>query len=665
MIFKKLGSKLDSLSLLRVLLLAMLLPAGAFAAPSSKDADFHIMGVFDAYRMGNPIKLASHAQKIEGHVLTPWIEYMRLSLKLEDAQTAEVKAFFSSYGNTYVGERMRGDWLKVLGKRGDWKEFDREAADYARDDIEVRCYAWLSRVSRGDESALAEAQEMWVYPVELPEGCEKLATLMWERGRIQVGDVWLRVRELFEEGQITASKTALGYLPKDEAPDERMLAEAARQPKRLLAKLPRTMDKRATREVVVLAALRQARNDPEAVAGMLEGELAKDLPEEDVRYLWGRVALEGARVHHENALRWYARADDSRLDDQQLAWKARAALRRGAWQTVRDAIDRMSPEQRREAAWTYWYGRALAAQGEATGSRAYYLRIAGQTDFYGLLANEELGYVGTVPVAGYTPTDDDVAKARANPGLARSLELIRLGMRTEGVREWLFTIRHFDDKRLLAAAELARREGVNDRAIHTADRTVRTHNFDLRYPVPYYEVFREYAKTYNLDEAWVLGLARQESRFVTDARSGVGAAGLMQVMPKTAKLVAKKVGMRNFRPKDVTEVKINVNLGAGYMRMVLDQLGHQVLASAAYNAGPSRARRWRDAKPLEGAIYAETIPFGETRDYVKKVMANSVFYSAVLTKSATPIKARLGTVPARAAGEPIEEDDSEAAANTP
>src|ERR1041384_6368082 len=625
MIFKKLGS----LSLLPGLLLAMLLPAGAFAALSQKDADFHIMGVFDAYRMGNPIKLASHAQKLEGHVLTPWIEYMRLSLKLEDAQNAEVKAFFGSYGNTYVGERMRGDWLKVLGKRGDWKEFDREAADYARDDIEVRCYAWLSRISRGDESALAEAQEMWVYPVELPEGCEKLATLMWERGRIQGPAVWLRVRELFEEGQITASKTALGYLPKDEAPDERMLAEAARQPKRLLAKLPRTRDKRAPKE-----------------GG-------------------GAGAREGARVHHENALRWCARADDARLDDQQLAWKARAALRRGAWQTVRDAIDRMSPEQRREAAWTYWYGRALAAQGETTGARAYYLRIAGQTDFYGLLANEELGYVGTVPVAGYTPTDDDVAKARATPGLARALELIRLGMRTEGVREWLFTIRHFDDKRLLGAAELARREGVNDRAIHTADRTVRTHNFDLRYPVPYYEVFREYAKAYNLDEAWVLGLARQESRFVTDARSGVGAAGLMQVMPKTAKLVAKKVGMRNFRPKDVIEVKTNVNLGAGYMRMVLDQLGHQVLASAAYNAGPSRARRWRDAKPLEGAIYAETIPFGETRDYVKKVMANSVFYSAVLTRSATPIKARLGPVPARAAGEPVEEDDPETAAGNP
>jgi soluble lytic murein transglycosylase len=632
--------------------------AALIALPAaSKDADFHILGTFDAYRAGDPIKLAKHAEKIEGHVLTPWVEYLRLSLKLEDAQTPEVREFFAKYGSAYVAELLRGDWLKVLGKRADWKEFERELRDYARDDIEIRCYAWLSRLSRGDASALSEAYEMWLYPAELPPGCEKLATILWERNGIQVPDVWRRVRELFEEGQITAAKVALGYLPKGEGPDERMLAEAARHPKRLLAKLPKGMDKRATKEVVVLAAIRHARNEPEEVAGMLDGLLKDHLPEEDQRYLWGRVALDGARQHHEHALRWYARADEATLDDVQLAWKARAALRRGAWQTVREAIDRMSPETRREAAWTYWYGRALAAQGEATGSRAYYLRIAGQTDFYGLLANEELGYFGTIPVAGFTPTDEDVARAAKHPGLARSLELIRLGMRTEGVREWLFTIRHFDDKQLLSAAELARRASVHDRAIHTADRTVRSHNFALRYPLPYHDVFREYAKTHNLDEAWVLGLVRQESRFITDARSGAGAAGLMQVMPRTAKFVAKRIGLRKFRQKDVTDVETNVSLGTGYLKMVLDQLGHQVLASAAYNAGPSRARRWRDAKPLEGAIYAETIPFSETRDYVKKVMANAVFYSAVLNKTPTPIKARLGMVPARVAGEPIEDDD--------
>lgn len=633
------------------------LALGLATAALGNDADFHILGSFDAYRAGDPIKLSKHAQKIDGHVLTPWVEYWRLSLGLDEAHTSEARAFFARHGESYVAELARGEWLKVLGSRADWKEFEREAAHYARDDLEIRCYAWLSRISRDDPSALAEAQEMWLAPEELPEGCGKLAALLWERGEIKVADVWHRVRVLFAAGQIGGAKAALGYLPKGESPDERMLNQAARHPKRFLAKLPKDLDKRATKEVVVLAAIRHARNDPEAVAELLQGVLADHLPEEDLRYLWGCVAYEGSRIHHEHALRWYARADEARLDDKQLAWKARAALRRAAWQTVRDAIDRMSPEARREAAWAYWYGRALAAQGEATGSRAYYLRIAGQTDFYGLLANEELGYMGTLPVASYSPTEADVAKARRDPGLARALELIRLGMRTEGVREWLFTIRHFDDRQLLAAAELARREGVHDRAIHTADRTVRSHNFALRYPLPYRDVFQEYAKTHNLDESWVLGLVRQESRFITDARSGAGAAGLMQVMPRTARFVARKMGLRRFRQKDVTEVETNVSLGTGYLKIVLEQLGHQVLASAAYNAGPSRARRWRDVKPLEGAIYAETIPFTETRDYVKKVMANAVFYSAVLDKTPMPIKRRLGMVPARPAGEPLEEDD--------
>ena len=230
-------------------------------------------------------------------------------------------------------------------------------------------------------------------------------------------------------------------------------------------------------------------------------------------------------------------------------------------------------------------------------------------------------------------------------------------MRTEGVREWLFTVRSFDDSRLLGAAEMARRAEIWDRSISAADRTVRSHNFALRYPQPYSEVFSEYSKTYGLDQAWVLGLVRQESRFITDARSAAGAAGLMQVMPRTARFVAQRIGLRDYQRKGVTEVQTNVNLGSGYLKMVLDQLGSPVLASAAYNAGPGRAKRWRDTgRALEGAVYVETIPFPETRDYVKKVMANSVFYSALIDKQAALLKPRLGTVPPRGSGEPIEDD---------
>src|SRR5687767_9956066 len=637
--------------------LACTLAAAGAVGKTTKDADEALLGAYDAYRAGDALKFSRHAKKLDGHVLAPWLEYWRLSMRLEDIPNREVREFLATHANQYVAERLRADWLRVLGKRREWTEFDRQASRYARDDLEVSCYRWLARLEREDESAGEEAIAMWLEPAELPEGCQRLSTLLFLKGRLSVTDVWRRVRVLFEHGQITAAKTTLGLLPRNEAPDERMLAEAARQPKRFLERLPKVLETRAAREVAVLGAIRHARNDPAGVAAALEGPLAERLSDAELKYLWGIIAYEAAREHQDDALKWFARAGNTPLDDRHLAWKVRAALRDGQWQAVRESIDRMSFGAAHQQPWIYWYGRALAAQGDEMGSRAYFLRIAGQTDFYGLLAAEELGYTLALPDITHVPSEDEVAVAAAEPGLKRALELIRLGIRVEGVREWLFTIRSFDDARLLAAAELARRNGVYDRAIHTADRTSRLHNFTLRYPMPYQDVFRGYAATHGVDEAWVLGVARQESRFITDARSSAGAAGLMQVMPRTARYVAGKIGLRNYRPKTVTDIETNVTLGTGYLRLVMEQLGNPVLASAAYNAGPSRARRWRDDKPLEGAIYIETIPFPETRDYAKKVMSNAVYYSAVLEKKPVTLKSRLGVIqPPGFAEPPVEEE---------
>ena len=648
MIFKKL------LNLSAALAVAMALFAPAAAASRYDDA---ITGAYEAYRSGDAMRLARHARQIgDHHLMSPWVEYWRISMRLEDAQVADVQAYFDRHNGTYAAERLRGEWLKVLGKRRDWQNFDREASLYGREDLEIRCYGWLSRLQKGDDTVFAESDIMWLDPKEHSEGCAALTEALMQRGQLSVGDVWRRVRVLFASGQISAAKSALNYLPAGQAPNEAMLQQAAREPKRLLDRLPKTVDKRPHREVIILAALRQSRNDPDAVAALLEKRLPELLPEADVKYLWGRVGFDAARQHHPSALRWFGRAGETVLDDDQLAWRTRAALRAGRWSVVRDSIDRMSPITRLDPAWSYWYGRALAAAGDSVGARAYYSRISGDPNFYGVLATEELGYTVALPDVAHQPTEKEVEHARTEPGLARALELIRLGMRMEGVREWLHTVRYMDDNRLIAAAEYARRQGIYDRSIQAADRTQRVHNFSLRYPRPFGEVFREYAKTHSLDEAWVLGLVRQESRFIVEARSSAGAAGLMQLMPATAKYVAAKVGLRGYQQARVTEVKTNVALGTGYLRMVLDQLGSPVLASAAYNAGPGRARRWRDVKPLEGAIYAETIPFSETRDYVKKVMANAVFYAA-LDKRSTPLKTLMGTIQPKSGSESAVDDD--------
>jgi len=231
------------------------------------------------------------------------------------------------------------------------------------------------------------------------------------------------------------------------------------------------------------------------------------------------------------------------------------------------------------------------------------------------------------------------------PGVQRALILYRLNLRAEANREWLWAIRNFNDRQLITAADFAARNQIYDRAINTAERTVELHDFSLRYLAPFREVLKTRATEMDLDEAWVYGLIRQESRFIADVRSHAGASGLMQLMPGTARWVAKKLGLKDWRWSEVNDLDTNVSLGTWYLRHVYDALdGYPVLASAAYNAGPGRARAWRTAGPMEGAVYAETIPFNETRDYVQKVMANAVYYSHVLGQPVQTLKQRLGTI---------------------
>jgi soluble lytic murein transglycosylase len=355
--------------------------------------------------------------------------------------------------------------------------------------------------------------------------------------------------------------------------------------------------------------------------------------------------------HDPEALSWFARSND--LSDSQLGWKARTALRQRNWREVLVAIDAMTTREREQSVWQYWKARALKSMGRTEEANALLRPVAREYNFYGQLALEELGEKIGMPATGFKPSPEELKVMSANPTVRRALQFYRLDLRVDATREWIWLVRNLDDRQLLTAAEVARRHELYDRTINTADKTETIHDFSLRYPAPFREVLRARAGQMQLDEAWVYGLIRQESRFITDARSRVGAGGLMQLMPATAKWVASKLGLR--RLGDVTEVDTNVTLGTYYLRHVLDTLdGYPVLASAAYNAGPGRARAWRpDGAPIEGAIYAETIPFSETRDYVKKVMSNASYYGHGFSQQLQSIRDRLGIIgPRQRAKEP-------------
>jgi soluble lytic murein transglycosylase len=323
------------------------------------------------------------------------------------------------------------------------------------------------------------------------------------------------------------------------------------------------------------------------------------------------------------------------------------------------AVDAMSAKESQDAAWRYWKARALKALGRVDEAEALLTPLAAEFSFYGQLAAEDLGGRGKSPAASYKPTREEVQAMSRMPGFQRALAFYRINLRFEGNREWSWTIRKMDDKQLLAAAEFARKSEIYDRAINTADRTRELHDFSMRYLAPYRDVMKSFVSQQQLDEAWVYGLIRQESRFIADVKSSAGAMGLMQLMPATARWVAQKVGLKDYRGGPQTaNVETNLNLGTWYLKHVLDTLdNHPVLASAAYNAGPGRARAWRANEPMDAAIYAESIPFNETRDYVKKVMSNANYYGQQFGHTLLSLKERIGVIAPRSRGmeKPLDE----------
>jgi soluble lytic murein transglycosylase len=638
---------------------AVLLAAPGWSYAAKLDPqDAALLAARDAFEASNRSKLAHLAPQLEGHVLAPYVEYWQLFLKLPAARAEEVRDFFSRYPGSVLAEQLRTDWLKVLGKSGRWELFQEEYPALSGDDPDATCYAQLSRWKRDDEATLDQFKAFWNAPRDLPDGCLQLARGLAKSGQIASRDAWARFRMLSDAGLMGAAKRSLEFVPRAEAIDPRRLAAVIRAPARYLKNPQADFAKVADRELVIAAMTLASDSDPLAVAKLWNGGLSEKFSPEDVKYVWLMLAMNGAQRHVPEALDWFGKAGT--LSDDQLAWRARIAMRIENWDEVRTSIDRMSAVAKTDPAWTYWYGRAERELGSPLEAEGYFGRIAGEHSFYGRLAADELGVRLRIPPRAPLPTEAEIAEAAAIPGLARALELYRLDMRTEATREWLWTIRGMDDRKLLAAAELARRNEAWDRAISTADRTVLAHNFSVRYLAPYREVLAEQARSRDLEESWVLGLVRQESRFISGAKSSAGASGLMQVMRPTARWAAQRMRLKNFSWARLREPDINASLGTYYLRHVLDQFdGSPVLAAAAYNAGPSRAKLWRGAGPVEGAIFAETIPFVETRDYVKKVMANTVYYAAVLGTEPTPLKTRLGVVPGRRTPEGVASIHSE------
>jgi soluble lytic murein transglycosylase len=624
-------------------------------------SDAALLEMREAFRRNNPAALSALLPSVRGHTLEPLAAYWEIKARLDTASPSDIRAMLQRHAGTYWEDRLRNDWLLQLGKNRDWANFSAELPAFRmNDDRQVQCYALMLDAAANrlpaDEAA-NRVQALWHAQRDAEDACATAAKALLDSGHLKPLAVWQRARLAMDANRPAAVTQAITMLNAQWVP---LLDEVTTAPARYLDE-KFTAIRTRTKEMVVLAAIRLASTDPAAAAAaMQERRWVVQLTQEERGWVWGVIGKRAAQRLHPEALAHFANGDARFMTDDHLAWKARAGMRAGDWTAVRDAIVHMSEAQASDAAWVYWRARALVALNapDATQqARALYDSIASPNGFYEQLALEELGHRIATPAPPAPLTAQEREAAERHSGLRRALDAFRLGLRSEAVREWHYTVAlhtpgGMPERELLAAADLACRQQLWDRCINTSLRTTEVADHAQRFPMPHQAAVVRRAQDIGLDPAYVYGLIKQESRFVTDARSHVGASGLMQVMPATARWTARKIGLTNFRPHQITDRDTNILIGTAYLKLALDDFeGSLPLAAAAYNAGPGRARNWRNGPELPGEIWAENIPFEETRDYVKRVLANTTSYAALITGQPQSLRARLGTVGPRADSE--------------
>ena len=648
------------------------------ASAQTTSGDNLIVEMNQAFKRGDRKRLSTLLPQAKGHALESYAAYWELKARLPEATPQELQDFYVRYAGTYAEDRLRNDWLLLLGQRREWAAFALEYPNYRMgDDREVRCYALLVEHLKNpaqDARLADEVRKNWYAQRDADDGCRSAAERLVGTKNLTPLDVWQKARLALEGNRPRAAREAVAIVSPESSG---LMAELIDNPARFLTE--KNIAIRSTRkELITLALVRMASADQpgaESAAAMMDTKWGNQLTSEERNWVWGLIGKQTATrlgvIPASTALAYFSKVSkDTDLTDDMLGWKARAALRAAAqpkWRDVLATINAMSDAGKADPTWVYWKARALIATTQAGNpetlatAQSLFQSIASVRGFYEQMALEELGQRITVPAKPAPISFEEKEATRLNAGLNRAAYAIAIGLRPEGVREWNYSTNlakpgGMTDRELLAAAQFACDKQIWDRCINTSERTKAVIDFDQRFPMPFRDAVVKRAQGINLDPAYVYGLIRQESRFIMDARSGVGASGLMQVMPATARETARRLGMTGFTGDQINDRDTNIAIGTGYLKMVLDDVGGSTaMAAAAYNAGPGRPRTWRGqsgSPTVDAAIWAESIPFSETRDYVKKVLSNSTNYAAILTGQPQSLKARLGTVGPRDAGQP-------------
>lgn len=588
----------------------------------------------DAIKSGQRGKASRLKERLRDYPLYPYVEYTEKIYNIAREPAESILDFLDRYPGSPLADMLLENWIFVLAQQHEWATLVQHYDESLTGRRNACSYAYaLYRV--GDEArAFEQAKKLWLVNFSQPDECDDIFYLWREAGQLDRETAWRRFAMTLDANNASLAGYLTRYLDDADQPLANNFKLVHRSPNYVRQQKRFPTDDAHTREVILHGLRRLSTRNPEAAW--------KALQEYAPRYAFDPIALEDTRAYI--GIRLALDGDETGLLDKLPAGlqhhpdlveaRIRLALRRLDWSDVLVLIHLLPDDLQQTPRWRFWKARVLAASQspeDRADAREIFEDLSRLRRFYGFLAADALGVDYAFEDSPVRITRDETLNLEAAPAIQRAFELFALNERYRARREWYYATRNFSTREQLVAARVARKWGWHRQAIQAMIDAEAWDDLDIRFPLAYYDNFVSNARTWDIPLHWSFAIARQESAFMPDARSVAGAMGIMQIMPATARLTAREHGLQLDSSDQLKEPDINIRLGSAYLGTMLRRFGdNRVIASAAYNAGPARVETWLDPTlPLD--VWIETIPFGETRNYVQNVLTFAVIYARRLS----------------------------------
>ena len=598
----------------------------------------------DAYAEGRRLFMSAYAaagsatggapaqdpEALRNYPLYPYLVAARLEPRLGDpAADADLRAFIERYGDQPVGRSLRARWLMQLAGSKRWDTYLSVYRSELDDSLAARCNAYAARIALGRTDGMAaQALEDWESPKSLPSACDPAIGWLRAQGLLTPALIERRARAALAAGESSLARQLVATLPSAQAAPLLQWADLIDKPVPNVEALIANPTTSVEPAALLDGWRRYARADAELAAERYPALVASRGFDEIAAGPYAlAVGYQLSLSRKPGALAFYALAQPGDYDERTWEWHARAAIWAGDWPRVGIAIAAMPDNLRTQARWKYWATRVADQNGDSAAARQGYASVVGSDNWYAVLAAARLGqpYTPTVEPAGLT--DAGIARVSALPAMVRARELELCDLQPQSVAEWRAGSAALPKEDQVQAIGLAARWGWYMQAIAAAAKLGIFNDYDLLYPRPYDAEVRRGASVSGLPRDLIYAIIRQESLYQPDARSSAGALGLMQLLPETARITAKKWRLPTPTRGALFDPSVNVALGSAHLRDMIDRWGGQAsLAMGAYNAGPNAVKRWLPAEPMSLDAWVENIPYNETRGYVQRVSWHMIVF---------------------------------------